>query len=277
MSKRPSLNVRVLHAPHRNRGFIAELCVTEAAIVAVGGANGEVEVMASSDGEHFHPRTPPERGLRDACEVNGAVIAVGEYGSVMRTEDGGASWREIETGLSGCLFSIAQLSDGSVWCCGDDSALGRVVGDRFEAVENAGPESSVRLAAVREAAGQRFLLGYDGVLYRFDEESPAQPVFRGEDALTDLTETVEGSLILSGDGGQLYRSTDGGETFAKVTLELDGEEIAESIEAVGCLLDGRVIAVGGGRPCCAPTTMGRRSRWWSRGRRRSRATGRCGR
>lgn len=237
----PPLELRIVSAPHRNRGFLAELCATEHELLAVGGAGGDVLVMASSDGEHFHSRAKAGRGLRDVCLAGGQVVAVGEYGTIVRSADAGASWRPIEAGVSGCWFSVIARRDGSVWCCGDDGQLGKVTlqGDAAEFQRQA-VDLKGRLSALRELDGELWILGYDGGLYRLDGERAVE-VFRGSAALTDLAVTPSGAWIVSGDAGQLYRGEKGGAELEELALDVE-----EAIEAVAVLADGRVVAVGGG-------------------------------
>lgn len=237
----PPLELRIVSAPHRNRGFLAELCATEHELLAVGGAGGDVLVMASSDGEHFHSRAKAGRGLRDVCLAGGQVVAVGEYGTIVRSADAGASWRPIEAGVSGCWFSVIARRDGSVWCCGDDGQLGKVTlqGDAAEFQRQA-VDLKGRLSALRELDGELWILGYDGGLYRLDGERAVE-VFRGSAALTDLAVTPSGAWIVSGDAGQLYRGEKGGAELEELALDVE-----EALEAVAVLADGRVVAVGGG-------------------------------
>lgn len=237
----PPLELRIVSAPHRNRGFLAELCATEHELLAVGGAGGDVLVMASSDGEHFHSRAKAGRGLRDVCLAGGQVVAVGEYGTIVRSADAGASWRPIEAGVSGCWFSVIARRDGSVWCCGDDGQLGKVTlqGDAAE-FQRQEVDLKGRLSALRELDGELWILGYDGGLYRLDGERAVE-VFRGSAALTDLAVTPSGAWIVSGDAGQLYRGEKGGAELEELALDVE-----EALEAVAVLADGRVVAVGGG-------------------------------
>lgn len=232
------LKLRILSSPSSRRGYIAEICEAGGAIMAVGGTSRAVTVLASSDGEHFWPRTTPARGLRDVCVDGDEVVIVGEYGLVARSADHGATWRELTSNSSGCLFSaLADAERGVVWICGDAGYLAEVRGDSLQRKDIGVSE---RLSAVARGAGALWLLGYGGGLYRFDGEQ-AREVMRGPKGLTSLVELPSGTLLISGDGGQLYRSSDGGESFARVELEIE-----EDLEAVAVTRGGVAVLLGGG-------------------------------
>lgn len=242
------MTVRILSLPSSRRGYIAEIVEAGDVLVAVGGTSRAVTVLASTDGEHFWSRATPGRGLRDVCLDGDEVVIVGEYSLVARSKDHGASWTELTTSTSGCLFcALPDPERGVVWICGDEGYLAELRGARLLRKELG---ISERLSAVARGAGALWLLGYGGGLYRFDGEQ-AREVLRGKKGLTCLVELPSGTLLVSGDGGQLYRSADGGESFAQVELDIE-----EDLEAVAVTRGGVAVVLGGGATLCASTDDG---------------------
>ncbi len=240
--------LRIVSAPSSRRGYISEIVEAGEVLVAVGGTSREVTVLASSDGEHFWPQTAPVRGLRDVCIDGGEVVVVGEYGFIGRSADHGATWVEVSSSASGCLFSaLPDAEHGSVWICGDAGYVAELRGAQLLRKDVG---ISERLSAVARGAGSLWLLGYEGGLYRFDGDT-ASEVMRGPDGLTCLVELPSGTLLLSGDGGQLYRSTDAGQTFTRVELE-----VSEDLEAVAVTRAGVAVVLGGGATLWASTDDG---------------------
>ncbi len=224
------LQIDVLQAADSRRGYLANLCATETAVYAIGGSSSEVTVLVSSDGEHFHSRETPDYGLRECAWLDGGLVVVGEFGLVARSEDEGATWTEIQRD-DGCLFTICEAG-GSVWIAGDNGRLMRLEGTSIEEVDSG---TDGRIIRVRPGSGKIWLLCYDGALRTLDGECGIE----SRSAWTELVETPKGTLIAVGDGGQLARSTDGGQTFALRNLG------AEDLESAACLADGRIVAVGG--------------------------------
>lgn len=232
------LTLRIVSSPSSRRGYISEIVEAGDVLLAVGGTSRAVTVLASSDGEHFWPRTAPARGLRDVCVDGGEIVIVGEYSLVARSTDHGETWTELTTSTSGCLFSaLPDAERGVVWICGDHGYVAELRGGQLLRREVG---ISERLSAVARGAGSLWLLGYGGGLYRFDGEH-AKEVLRGDKGLTSLVELPSGTLLLSGDGGQLYRSTDAGKKFSRVELEIE-----EDLEAVATTRGGVVVVLGGG-------------------------------
>ncbi|MEZ6108629.1 MAG: YCF48-related protein [Pirellulaceae bacterium] len=60
-----------------------------------------------------------KRRLRDVQFVDSAHgWACGDHGTILRTEDGGATWFSVESGLQCCLESISFVDDRHGWIAG---------------------------------------------------------------------------------------------------------------------------------------------------------------
>jgi photosystem II stability/assembly factor-like uncharacterized protein len=243
-----SLRPHVLHPPNPRRGYVAQIVLTDDAVVAVGGTAGDVTVLLSSDARHFHAAGRPSRGIRGVVARDGALLVVGEYGQIARSADEGQTWTAIPSEASACLFTAVHV-DGTVWIGGDDGMLLRLEGDEVRRVDLG--LGSTRISALAADGDALWILGFDGALRRFAAGALSE-VFRGERALTDIVRTPAGTWVVTGDGGQIWRSDDGGASFARIAAT-----VVEDLEAVDCTADGTVVVVGAGATALASTDDGR--------------------
>ena len=97
------------------------------------------------------------------ADSHGGIYATAEHGQVLRSEDQGKSWRYLDTGYEGTLWSGAVLADGSLLVGGQRGTLlhGSADGKDFRRLPLAS-KSSVTSVAV---SGPRVLVvGLDGLM-----------------------------------------------------------------------------------------------------------------
>jgi len=135
-------------------------------------------------------------------------IAVGAYGMLYRTNDGGASWQIAVEGIDNPnrfhYYSLARSSAGDLFLGGEAGLLYRS-----------------RDAGV---SWQRLDAGYDGTLFGVVPER-------------------DGSVLVFGLRGNIFATDDSGETWADVPVQDDPEL---SLYGGGRLEDGSVVLVGAG-------------------------------
>ena len=135
-------------------------------------------------------------------------IAVGAYGMLYRTNDGGASWQIAVEGIDNPnrfhYYSLARSSAGDLFLGGEAGLLYRS-----------------RDAGV---SWQRLDAGYDGTLFGVVPER-------------------DGSVLVFGLRGNIFATDDSGETWADVPVRDDPEL---SLYGGGRLEDGSVVLVGAG-------------------------------
>jgi hypothetical protein len=100
--------------------------------------------------------------------------------------------------------------------CGDDGVILRATdGIAFSRVE---VDAETRFLGIRIVDGAVHVLGFDGVLRRWDGSAFHATTVGEETPLTDLIVTRAGSWLCSGDGGMVFRSTD------RATQEVNPEQ-----------------------------------------------------
>lgn len=234
-----NVELSILHAPSSKHGYVSSIVVTDQAIVAMGGLSRNPLVLASSDGQHVHRRSTPEYGLRGSAAFDDGVFVVGEFGTMLHSSNAGEEWVEGSDDHSGCLYSAVQVGD-QLYASGDNGLLLRMELGSWGTPTVVETGCECRLLRVAHINGALYLLGGDGSLRRRSAEGGAfEVVFEGSAPLTGLVATSKGTLMLSGDGGQLYRATN---AAAFEAIETGVHEDFEGVHVWG----ERVLAHGGG-------------------------------
>ena len=176
------------------------------------------------------------RGI--ACKGKEAAVAVGDEGTILRTEDAGATWAQIDAGTRATLHGVALSAGTDAFAVGEDVVLrSRDLGRTWEAVPDA--EGAWRAVATTAAGTTAWLASASGELWRLrgDELVPAYAT--GEGALAGVAASPDGARIVAvGEAGLLVRSDDSGASWraepTPTARDLHAVELAEDlIVAVG--------------------------------------------
>lgn len=178
--------------------------------------------------------------LAIACKGKAMAVAVGDDGVVLRTEDAGGRWQQLDVGTRAPLRAVALsggtagfvVGDGIVLRSDDEARSFTPVPDvegEFTAVTTTAKGT---LAWMTTASGQ---------IWQLDGEVMT-PVFTGsEGPLAGIGVTPEGAhLVAVGAGGLVLRSDDAGETWASVPTPTSRDLHAVRISGKADL----VVAVG---------------------------------
>lgn len=189
-------------------------------LVAIG-ERGHV-LVSTDDGSTWRQSAVPVRAtLTAACFLDARTgIAVGHDDVILRTTDGGASWQRMFADPS----QQRPLLD--VWCGpnGQAEAFGA-----FSARYASADAGATWAAAPFEPAPAPGAAAAGSAA----EEELSQP------HLNAVTQLADGTLLLAGEAGSLFRSTDAGATWAALPSPYDGSWFAL------VPLDGaRVLALG---------------------------------
>jgi photosystem II stability/assembly factor-like uncharacterized protein len=132
-------------------------------------------VLTTEDGgKTWHEQTleaPPGSSRADLnlmglfADAHGALYATAERGQVLRSEDRGKSWRYLDTGYEGTLWSGVVLGDGSLLVGGQRGTLlhGSADGTNWRRVAL---ESKSSVTSVVVSGPQVLVVGLDGLMVR---------------------------------------------------------------------------------------------------------------
>jgi len=154
-------------------------------------------------------------------------LAAGHGGTMMRTEDAGATWKPVKIEGIGkdSILGIASLSDGRVIAYG---AFGMylestdkgvtwvrkpIIKDGFER----------HISMIREISpGKLFLVGESGTLAISPDVGKTwkelKSPYEGEGSFFGVLRMTDGALLIYGMRGHIYRSTDEGSTWTQIEV-----------------------------------------------------------
>jgi len=208
------------------------------------GDDGEMLRMAASGGVQPYPLAEDADLLAIACLGAEAAWVVGSAGTVLSTDDAGATWQRHELGIEGDLaaVAVAEGHDGPpvVVIAGDDGIVLERRGDG-EFARLSAPDVDWTAVATDEHGERILLAGADGSLWRALDGAPQQ-VFASDGAVFyGLAATPDGDRAVAvGQGGLVVVSDDGGASWSPVAVSTVRDLFAARISSEGA----EIVAVG---------------------------------
>ncbi|MGH0034914.1 MAG: WD40/YVTN/BNR-like repeat-containing protein [Myxococcota bacterium] len=159
--------------------------------------------------------------LLDATRAGDRIVAVGAWGHVILSDDGGASWRQARrVPTRAVLTSVHFVDDRLGWAAGHDAVVIHT-GDGGEtwSLQHRDVESDTPLFSVWMADARRgYAVGAFGLALATRDGGrhwAPVPILPGEDDLhlNALFEGPGGTLFIAAEAGRVLRSTDGGTTW----------------------------------------------------------------
>jgi photosystem II stability/assembly factor-like uncharacterized protein len=191
-----------------------------------------------------HARLATRALLLDVAMAGQRLVAVGERGHVLLSDDQGATWNQADIVptralLTGVCFSNAQQG---VAVGHDEVILTTQDAGRTWTLAHFAPQSQQPLLDVACANGGRVIaVGAHGVCFISDDGGKVwRESSLGQDFhLNKIVAASSARLYIAAEGGHLYRSDDSGESWHELTLGYDG-----SFFGVQPLGDDVVLAYG---------------------------------
>ncbi|RDU95896.1 WD40/YVTN/BNR-like repeat-containing protein [Trinickia dinghuensis] len=228
----------------------AALCASAAAFAGAGtGAAGTVADWAAMPA-HAWP-APAHMMLMDAARAGSRLVAVGEHGVIVHSDDGGTTWQQaskvpVSATLSAVTFTDAQHG----WAVGQWGVILATSdgGDTWRRqridLSTDQPLFSVLFTSARDgiAVGlwSLMLVTHDGGLTWTKVAVPKPPgASRADRNLYHLFADRQGALYIDSEQGMVLKSTDGGADWTYLTTGGKG-----TLWSGVALPDGRIV-VGG--------------------------------
>lgn len=221
------------------------------------GASGHI-LVRDANGQVQQARVPVDLLLTAVQFIDGQNgWAVGHDGVVLHSKDGGLSWSKQLDGraINPLLLKAAEAdvarAEQAADAAPDDEALAtaldnaRFALDDAQAANAAGPARPLLGLWFRNAR-EGWVVGAYGVFLKTVDGGATWQVADGPDNpdrlhLNSVLGLTDGSLILAGEGGRLYRSADGGAHWDATQQPTDA-----SLYSLAELSDGQVLAAGFG-------------------------------
>jgi len=182
--------------------------------------------------------------LLDAATAGQRLVAVGERGSILLSDDRGASWRAARTPTSATLTAVFFADSRHGWAVGHDAVILRSTdGGEIWALAHAAPQEEKPLLDVWFANPERGLVvGAYGLAYEtFDGGQNWRPlkILADDMHLNALARANGGRLYIAGEAGTLARSDDDGKTWSRLASPYRG-----SYFGILALRDGSLLVFG---------------------------------
>lgn len=163
--------------------------------------------------------SPSQEWLFDIFGNDNVLVSVGANGTILRSQDQGASWQKVQTSTKDWLFSGLSLPDGTLLIVGGSGTI-LVSSDQGQRWKRISSGVSRMLYAVHQTQ--------DGTLYAAGEKGTILRSNNRGDSWTQLSSFVESEfftfasttthVFVAGDKGAFYSSKDQGKTWSKQLL-----------------------------------------------------------
>ncbi|HVP03308.1 MAG TPA: hypothetical protein VMT10_12120 [Solirubrobacteraceae bacterium] len=210
----------------RARLLLGTVSVLVLLSILPGSASAAVQVGASG---WLWGNPLPQGNKINAVSFAGTTgYAVGDFGTILRTTDGGSTWTGIESGTFANLTDVQAIDANSVFagggCVGRRSDDGGVTGIRvaFTPVESSCSQPLAAAWWVSKVTG--YLVLNDGTVLRTDDDGdtfaqkvaiPGTRTTGGGASVNDIR-FLDASTGLASAGGNIYRTTDGANSWTEV-------------------------------------------------------------
>lgn len=225
------------------------LCLAASATVFAAAPADAAKVPAPAMKARLAAKVPVTGMVR----AGNALVAVGDYGTIVRSTDEGKTWQQAEVPVSALLTAVHFVDETRGWAVGHGGVILATTDGGANWQLQAMLDDKPVLLSVHFADAQRgYAVGAYGAAFLTMDgghnwESLA--VGRGHDGdlhLNHIFGTREGKLFIAAETGVAFRSTDRGATWTKLATGVSGSlwsglERADG-EVVLLGMSGRVIA-----------------------------------
>lgn len=185
-----------------------------------------------------------ESMLLDAAVDGARLIAVGERGHVLTSDDGGASWTQARVPTRSMFNAMAVAEGGRIWVVGHDAVIvhsadgGKSWSRQFYAPDLETPLLDVWF----ENASHGLAVGAYGLFLETHDGGKTwnrRDVDEEERHWNAITESADGTLYVAAEFGIVFRSRDKGKSWDALTTPYEG-----TFFGVLALSDGAVLIFG---------------------------------
>ncbi len=128
--------------------------------------------------------------------------AVGESGTILRTEDGGATWHDQSSGVTETLNAVAALSAAAAWTVGDGGTILTTMDGKTWKTEDSGSEADLFGVAALDAT-HIWAVGAAGTILFYDGEAWTAQMSGTSQDLRSVTVAEAGRVWAAGDQGTI--------------------------------------------------------------------------
>lgn len=182
--------------------------------------------------------------LIDAAPLGNRIVAVGDRGYIVHSEDFGVKWTRASSPAAPLLTAVRFIDAKRGWAVGHDSVILATSdgGDTWTQQFSAPAEQRPLLDILPIDANAGIAVGAYGAYYETADGGKSwspRKIGEGDKHLNAIVKLAGGNLLLLGEAGTIFTSADAGKTWAPVVSPYKGS-LFGAVEA----RDGSVVAFG---------------------------------
>lgn len=220
-------------APRLRLMSIAGACAIALALISFGPRPAAAqEEAASSDVEYAVPSDlAAESLLLDATYAGERLVAVGEFGHVVLSDDRGVTWHQAKTvPTQSTLTGVTFVNKDLGFAVGHDATVIRTTdgGETWDLVYNDSESEMAFMTVYFEDEKRGFAMGAFSFIVETSDGGETWEERSLSDGLLDdyhlnkLFSDKDGDLFVAAEFGVVYHSTDKGRTFNRIQTQYEG-------------------------------------------------------
>lgn len=187
----------------------------------------------------------PRALLVAGAQVDAAIVAVGERGTILRSTDDARTWRPVPSGVTSMLTAVGFAPEGARgWVVGHDGVI-LTTADAGQTWQRQHPDGAAEdsfLDVLPLDAQQVIAVGAYGLFAETRDGGTTwdvRTIAEQDTHFNRLTRAPDGTLYLAGEAGALLKSTDAGATWQPLASPYAG-----SLYGVVALDERTLVAYG---------------------------------
>ena len=166
--------------------------------------------------------------LLDGAQYQNRMIAVGQRGHVLYSDDQGQNWRQASTPTRAMLNGVFFLDESHAWAVGHDATIIKSGdgGQSWQLSYSAPEKESPLLDGWFKDQNNGFAIGAYGLFLETSdggENWQKRWISEADDFhLNHITSAADGTLYIAAESGVIYRSDDGGDRWISLTTPYHG-------------------------------------------------------
>ena len=163
----------------------------------------------------------------DVVAVDGVYVAVGERGHILRSSDGGNTWKQVPSPTRSMLTGVSFIDSSHGWAVGHDTAILRTTdgGESWELVHWTPENEEPLFDVIFFDAEHGFAIGAYGSFFVTSDGGESwtfEAIGENDFHLHNIVAASSGRLYMAAEAGVVYASDDRGTTWQELPSPYEG-------------------------------------------------------